>query len=141
MWSRIKVSLLCSFFENISLKQTFIYCRLGPFCFVNHFLLSILCRSPAKMDLYLESYDGPIGVHLRDNLPHCNIPNDQNVVFIFIFIITNWVKRSNICGLALCPKKKSKMQFLPWVNEWMKVNEILWMKRQQMASLHYVCLI
>ena len=37
------------------------------------------------MDLYLESYDGPSGVHLRDNLPHCNIQNGQNVVFIFIF--------------------------------------------------------
>lgn len=49
------------------------------------FILSILCRSPAKMDLYLESYDGPSGVHLRDNLPHCNIQNGQNVVFIFIF--------------------------------------------------------
>ena len=38
------------------------------------------------MDLYLESYDGSSGVHLRDNLPHCNIQNGQNVVFIFIFI-------------------------------------------------------
>ena len=37
------------------------------------------------MDLYLESYDGLSGVHLRDNLPHCNIQNGQNVGFIFIF--------------------------------------------------------
>ena len=29
------------------------------------------------------------------------------MLFLFLFfVVTNWVKRSNICGLALCPKKK-----------------------------------
>ena len=77
-------SLFIVLFLRKHLPKTDIH-RLGPFCFVNHFLLSILCRSPAKMDLYLESYDGPSGVHLRDNLPHCNIQKGQNVLFIFIF--------------------------------------------------------
>ena len=44
------------------------------------------------------------------------------MLFLFLFfVVTNWVKRSNICGLALCQKKKSKMQFiffLEWVIEW-----------------------
>lgn len=61
------------------------------------------------------------------------------VLFLF-FIITNWVKRSNICSLALCQKKIQDA--ISSLSEWvMKVNEILWMKRQQMASLHYVCLV
>ena len=29
------------------------------------------------------------------------------MLFVFLFfVVTNWVKRSNICGLALCQKKK-----------------------------------
>ena len=57
------------------------------------------------MAVYLESYDGPSGVHLRDNLPHCNIQNGQNVVFIFIFYGHKLSQKSNICGLTLCEKK------------------------------------
>lgn len=40
------------------------------------------------MDLYLESYDGPSGVYLRDNLPHCNIQNGQNVLLIYFFLLS-----------------------------------------------------
>lgn len=48
------------------------------------------------------------------------------VLFLF-FIITNWVKRSNICSLALCQKKiqDAISSLSEWVNEseWNIVDE------------------
>ena len=60
------------------------------------------------MDIYSKSYDGPSGVHLRDNLPHCNIQNGQNVLLL------SQIESKEVSFVVWhYAKKKSKMQFLP----------------------------
>lgn len=47
------------------------------------------------------------------------------MLFLFLFfVVTNWVKRSNICGLALCQKKKNlRCNLFSSLSEWMIESE------------------
>lgn len=66
------------------------------------------------------------------------------MLFLFLFfIITNWVKRSNICSLALCQQKILRCNFfLEWVIEWKWMKYCGWKDNRwplYMCALYNLC--